>query len=135
MEVADGGKVEDEEQEGAGEQREAVDGDAGGIGGAAEEQGDHALREQHEGGGDNQSADAGADDGEALGLDNAVMFVDAVVEADDGLDGLCDGVADHKDEGAVVAGDAESTDAVVADIVHKHDVTQEHKHSHSGFAQ
>lgn len=133
--VADGGEVEDEEDEAGGEVGQAVGGDWGGGGVEVDEEAGEVGGEEGEGEGDGYAAEEGGLEGYAFGVADAVVVAAAVVVADDGLGGLGYGVAYHEDEGGVVAGDAECAYAVVAEVVDEDLVADEHEGCHGGFVE
>ena len=65
---------------------------------------------------------------------DAVHLAGSVVEADYRLGGLGHGVAEHEDEGGVVAGHSEGTYAVVSEISHEDLVAHEHEDGDGGLA-
>ena len=82
----------------------AVDGDAGGVALLADEQAYEGAGQEHEEHHADEAADDGGDYRQAADGQDAVHLAGSVVEADYRLGGLGHGVAEHEDEGGVVAG-------------------------------
>ena len=97
------------------------------------EQAYEGAGQEHEYGHPDSAADDGGDDGQAAGGRNPVHPAGSVVEADNRLCGLGHGVAEHEDEGGVVAGHSEGTYAVVSEISHEDLVAHEHEDGDGGL--
>ena len=93
------------------------------------------LGEQSERRRDYQSASHRRKQRYALRGRYAVAAPQSEVITDDWLCRLRYGVTDHKDERCVVTGDAKSTYAVAAKILHEHVIAHEHQHGHGQFRQ
>lgn len=88
---------------------------------------------QHQGG-DEAADDRGAH-AETEGFTHPTDVAGTVVEADDGLRRLGNGVVDHDDDGVEIAGHAEGGDAVFTQCADKDVVAREQNHRHGQFAQ
>ena len=135
LEEADGGYVGDVEDVAEGEEGQAVDGDAGGVALLADEQAYEGAGQEHEYGHPDSAADDGGDDGQAAGGRYPVHPAGSVVEADNRLCGLGHGVAEHEDEGGVVAGHTEGAYAVVSEVAHEDLVAHEHEDGDGGLTE
>lgn len=87
-------------------------------------------RHKDEHGGNYDSANAGGDNGQSLGVSHSVKTPFAEVEADDGLCRLGNGVAYHENERTVITGYAEGCNTVVAEIAHENLIAHKHYHRH-----
>ncbi len=91
----------------------------------------HASRCQHLGDGQRKPYPFRAERHPHSGM-HASRVAEAVVVTDEGLCGLSDGVAYHKNERQVVATDTVCPYTIIAEIVHKDEVShkEEHRHRH-----
>ena len=135
LEVSDDGQVQDEADAARSEEREARRGDLRGPVGRVEEEAHEQPRRRREAERHERPAPEGRQQGDAAGGNNARPLHAAEVVADDRLRRLGDGVADHEDEGHVVAGDPEGPDPRIAEVVHEDPVSGEHQHGHRRLAQ
>ena len=135
LEEADGGYVGDVEDVAEGEERQAVDGDAGGVALLADEQAYEGAGQEYEEHHADEAADDGGDYRQAADGQDAVHLAGSVVEADYRLGGLGYGVAEHEDEGGVVAGHTEGAYAVVSEVAHEDLVAHEHEDGDGGLSE
>ena len=88
---------------------------------------------QHQGGDD--AADDRSAHAETEGFAHPTDVAGTVVEADDGLRGLGNGVVDHDDDGVEIAGHAEGGDAVFTQSADEDVVARQQNHRHGQLAQ
>ena len=133
--VADGGEVQHEEHEACAVVGEALYRHLCGGSRGVEEQRHEPLREEHKQQRRQYAAHDGSLQRHTQSLTDTRGLPQAEVVTDDRLGGLGNGVANHKDEGHVVATDAECAHAVVTEITHKHVITNKEEHCHSHLVE